>query len=252
MVTGGSKRLGAAIATALAGAGYDLALHGHHDADPDRDLAGAIASGGGEWRGFVADLVDSARATALYEEVSMHFGRPVALLVNSASMFGDDRLETETASDLMDHYAVGCAAAALLTKAFAADPLAAPDARNRSIVNLLDQRLDQPHGDQLAYTLAKFALAGLTRITARTLAPAIRVNAVAPGLTIATEAYDGLAMDTLAAKMPLGALPLPEQIGEAVVYLARASSLTGQTLHVDGGARFVAFPRDFMHLDDDA
>ncbi len=241
LVTGGCRRLGAAIAARLAGAGYALALHGHHDAEPEAALAATI--GGVEWRGFVADFIDAGSAATLFEAVCEAFGRVPDLLVNSASLFGQDRLLTVTAADLAAHHAVNCAAPTLLTRAFAA-----AGGEGRAIVNILDQRICHPHGDQLAYTLSKLAFAGLTGISARELAPCIRVNAVAPGLTMATEDYDEAQVARLAAAMPLGRLPTPANIAEAVLFLATTPGVTGQTLFVDGGAHHVAYPRDFMHL----
>lgn len=245
LVTGGHRRLGGEIAQALAQAGYALALHGSHDTRLDSRLALTIEAHETEWHGFVADFADPETAEELIGAVAAHFGRPPDLLVNSAAMFGQDRLDDVTAGDLMRHYAVNTAAPALLTKAFAMVPWGGGD---RCIVNILDQRIDHPHGDQLAYTLSKQALAGLTRMTAATLAPHVRVNAVAPGLTIATPDYDEQQMERLGALMPLGCLPQAEQIAEAVLYLAGAHAVTGQTLYVDGGAHMVSFGKDFMHL----
>jgi NAD(P)-dependent dehydrogenase (short-subunit alcohol dehydrogenase family) len=96
--------------------------------------------------------------------------------------------------------------------------------------------------------LSKQALAGLTQMSARTLAPAIRVNAVAPGLTISTADYDEAQMERLAQMMPLARLPQPEQIAQAILYLASATAVTGQTIYVDGGAHMQGYDRDFMHL----
>ena len=241
LVTGGCRRLGAAIAGRLAKAGYTLALHGHHDAEPEAALAPALA--GVEWRGFVADFADAGAAEQLFGDVVTHFGRAPDLLVNSASSFGQDRIDSVTATDLRLNFAVNCAAPTLLTRAF---PAAAGE--GRAIVNILDQRIRHPHGDQLAYTLSKLALAGLTDIAAREFAPAIRVNAVAPGLTIATEDYRAEQVAGLAAIMPLQRLPMPADIAKAVLFLATAKGVTGQVLFVDGGAHHVAFARDFMHL----
>lgn len=245
LVTGGHRRLGGEIAGALARAGYALALHGSHDTRLDSRLALALEEEGTQWHGFVADFADPESAEDLIARVAAHFGRPPDLLVNSAAIFGQDRLEDVTADDLMRHYAVNTAAPALLTKAFATVPAGSVD---RCIINIVDQRIDHPHGDQLAYTLSKQALAGLTRMTAATLAPRVRVNAVAPGLTIATPDYDEAQMERLGALMPLGRLPLAEEIAQAVLYLAGATAVTGQTLYVDGGAHMVSFDRDFMHL----
>ena len=241
LVTGGCRRLGAAIAARLAAAGYALALHGHHDAEPEPGLVEALI--GVEWQGFVADLADPAAAGALFADVARRFGRAPDLLVNSASLFGQDRLADTSAAALAEHHAVNVAAPALLLQAFAA-----ADGEERAVVNILDQRVRKPHGDQLAYTLSKLALAGLTEIAARELAPAIRVNAVAPGLTLATDDYDGEQMTRLAALMPLRRLPIPADIADAVLFLARADGVIGQTLFVDGGAHHLSFERDFMHL----
>jgi len=244
LVTGGHRRLGAAIAARLAREGWAVAIHGSHDADPVADLAAAFAETGAEWHGFVADFSDPNEAEMLVGAVAARFGRAPDLLVNSAAMFGQDDLATVRTGDLMAHYAVNCAAPALLTKAFAA-----AGGAERAIVNLLDQRIFHPHRDQFAYTLSKQALAGLTQASARILAPAIRVNAVAPGLTIVTDEYAAGQAERLAARMPLARLPHAGEIADAVLYLASAQAVTGQILCVDGGAHMVAFDRDFLHLD---
>ena len=245
LVTGGHRRLGGVITGALARAGYALAIHGSNDTRLDSALALTLEEEGTDWHGFVADFSDLEAAEELVGQVAAHFGRGPDLLVNSAAIFGQDRLESVTAPDLMRHYAVNCAAPTLLIKAFATVPVGSGD---RCIVNILDQRIDQPHSDQLAYTLSKMALAGLTQVTARTLAPRIRVNGVAPGLTIATSDYSEAQMDALTRAMPLERLPQAEQIAEAVLYLAGATAVSGQVLYVDGGAHMRSYPRDFMHL----
>lgn len=245
LVTGGHRRLGGVIAAGFARAGYSLAIHGSHDTRLDSALALALDESGAEWDGFTADFSDPETAEELVAKVAERFGRPPDILVNSAAIFGQDRLDSVTADDLMRHYAVNCAAPALLTKAFATIPAGVVD---RCIINILDQRIDHPHADQLAYTLSKTALAGLTRLSASSLAPHIRVNAVAPGLTIATPDYDEEQMERLQSAMPLGRLPLAEQIAEAALYLAQASAVTGQTLYVDGGAHLRSYDRDFMHM----
>lgn len=246
LVTGGHRRLGGAIAAALAEAGFVLAIHGSHDTRLESALALALEAHETQWEGFVADFSDPESAEELVARVSERFGRPPDLLVNSAALFGQDRLDDVTASDLTRHFAVNCAAPTLLTKAFATVPAGTGD---RCIVNILDQRIDHPHGDQLAYTLSKMALAGLTRIAAATLAPDVRVNAVAPGLTMATADYDEAQLERLSAAMPLARLPQAEQIAQAVLYLADATAVTGQTLYVDGGAHMRSYDRDFMHME---
>ncbi len=248
LVTGGHRRLGGRIAATLAAAGYKLALHGSHDVVLDAEVEQALRASGAHWHGFVADFEQVGATQHLMDEVTAHFGGAPDLLVNSAALFGQDRLATVTESDLTRHYRVNAAAPVLLTRAMM-EAAARDDLRDRAIVNILDQRLVNPHGDQLAYTLAKQALAGFTRIAARELAgKGIRVNGVAPGLTIATEHYEGGQIARLAGMMPLGRLPQPAQVAEAVLYLARAGAVTGQVIMVDGGAHMESYSRDFLHL----
>lgn len=247
VVTGGHRRLGARIAGVLAEAGYALAIHGSHDVALDEALADALANHGNPWQGFVADFTEEGAAPALMAEAIAHFGRAPDLLVNSAAIFGQDRLADADEQSLTRHYRVNAIAPVLLSQAFAA--AGEGSAADRCIINILDQRLANPHGDQLSYTLSKQALAGFTRIAARELAgQGIRVNAVAPGLTIATEDYDRQQMDRLATMMPLGDLPRPQDIAEAVLYLARARAVTGQVIAVDGGAHMQSYARDFLYL----
>lgn len=248
LVTGGHRRLGARIAAGLAEAGYVLAIHGSHDAEPDAALAATLTSAGLPWHGFVADFTEAGGAETLLTAVINHFGRAPDLIVNNASIFGQDSLATVTPEDMAVHFAVNASAPAQLTKAFAKATSEDPSGRDRSIVNILDQRLSHPHGDQFAYTLSKFALAGLTRASAHALAPRIRVNGVAPGLTMVTTDYAEDQTRRLAEIMPLGQLPRPEEVADAVLYLARARSTTGQVLYVDGGAHMVAYNRDFMNM----
>lgn len=230
----------------LARNGYALAVHGRHDAEPHRFLRECLAETGVPWHGFVADFLEDGAAEGLVPAVTAHFGRAPDLLVNSASLFGEGDLATVTQADLAAYHRVNTAAPVLLTQAFAAADR--PDGSNASVVNILDQRLAQPHGDQLAYTLGKAGLAAFTQIAARTLAPKIRVNAVSPGLTLATYDYTPEQLERLARLAPLDTLPTPEDIGEAVLYLARARAVTGQAIIVDGGAHMRSYERDFIHM----
>ncbi|WP_298020680.1 SDR family oxidoreductase [uncultured Parasphingopyxis sp.] len=244
LVTGGCRRLGAAIAAHFADHGFALALHASEDPAPERALARQLEADETPWQGFAADLSDADAATALIPRIAAAFGRPPDILINSAAMFGQDRPESVTGEALLDHYAVNCAAPVLLARAFAEALGGKPGA----IVNILDQRIANPHGDQFAYGLSKIALAGATQILARELAPAIRVNGVAPGLTIATDDYDAETIDRARAAMPLEKLPRPGQIADAAFWLTQAGAVTGQVLYVDGGAHLRSFERDFANL----
>ncbi|MDJ0278108.1 SDR family oxidoreductase [Sphingomonas sp. 2R-10] len=241
LVTGSFRRLGGVIAVRLAQAGHDVALHATADGDPDATVVAGIAAAGAWCERFAADLSDGAATAGLIPAVAARFGRRVDLLVNNASCFRADDDALPSPESLVAHFAVNAAAPFVLATALAGQG-------GRAVVNILDQRIAHPHRDQLAYTLSKQALAEATRTLALALAPAVRVNGVAPGLTLATGDYTAGQLDRLAAMMPLERLPTAGQVADAVLFLAGAGASTGQLLFVDGGAGLVRYERDFVHL----
>ncbi|WP_235512316.1 MULTISPECIES: SDR family oxidoreductase [unclassified Sphingomonas] len=239
LVTGSYRRMGGRIAVRLAQAGYDVALHASRAGEPDRSVVEGLKDA--RHASFAADLADPAAVAALVPAVADRFGRPVDLLVNNASCFRADDDSYPAPESLTAHFAVNAAAPFALATALAGQG-------GSAVVNILDQRIAHPHRDQLAYTLSKQALAEATRTLALALAPSVRVNGVAPGLTIATADYAPDQLQRLAAMMPLERLPTADQVAEAVLFLAGATASTGQVLFVDGGAGLVRFERDFVHL----
>lgn len=244
LVTGGWRRIGAAIARALAVAGWDLALHAHSTATFDQSFADELARLGAAVHPLAADLADAEAVTRLPAEAMALAGRAPTLLVNCAALFREDTAATVTAAMLDEHLAVNLAAPVMLTRALAdlADGAAA-------VVHILDQRVLNPVPDQLSYTLSKQALHAAVRTLARSLAPRVRVNAVAPGLTLPTPDYTEEQWLRLTALMPLERLASPGEIAEAVLFLAQAGAVTGQTIFVDGGAHLESFARDFVYLE---
>lgn len=240
LVTGGARRLGAAIARGVAAAGDRVVLH--HRASRDEAEALAAELGGVCVSGDLADLAD---VPALFERARAAAGGPVDGLVNSASAFEFDAADAVDPALAARLYAINCTAPVLLAGALVAQT----GLEDGAVVNLLDQKLANPNPDFFSYSCAKFALAGATTMLAQGLAPAVRVNAVAPGLTLpsgdqSAEQFDRVARANLLCR-PVGA----EAVAEAVVYLLGARSVTGQTLYVDCGQRFVPSPRDVMFED---
>ena len=248
LITGGFRRVGAAIAMELARAGYALALHGRSDLSPEPELAELLAGQGIAWHGFAADLADTNAPQALVDRVTAHFGRAPDLLVNNASLFEYDDWQSMTPAMLGEHFAVNLFAPMLLTRAVVAG---AGEGTVPAIVQIIDQRVRNPNGDQLSYTLSKQALAESIRTLARAFGARARVNGVAPGLTLATSDYDDAQMERLAARMPLHRLSAPQDIARAVRYLADEPAITGQLLFVDGGAHMLSMERDFVFMDKD-
>lgn len=245
LVTGGFRRVGAAIAERLAEQGYALAIHGRAGAEPDPSLIEALERRGGQWHAFHADLRLGEEVEALLPAVERHFGAPPDVLVNNAALFSEDDWRSVTTGSLVDHYALNAAAGTMLACRLAAR---LGEERRAVAINILDQRIANPHGDQIAYTISKQAAAGATRTLARALAPKVRVCGVAPGLTLPTPEYDEGQLRRLARLMPLQRLPSPDDVAEAVLYLIRAEATTGQVIFVDGGAGLESFDRDFVRL----
>ena len=245
IITGGKRRLGAAIAAPLARSGYALALVSHVDKEPEADLSAAFTECCSEWHSFTVDLSTPANAAPLIADIAAHFGRVPDLLVNNAAIFGQDIWADMSAETLEAHFKLNLFTPLLLAQALVQ---AAGEDAQPAIINILDQRIVNPNGDQLSYTLSKQALAASVRTLAASFGKRARVNGVAPGLVIATDDYTAEQKARLATMMPLGALPAPFGVAEAIVYLAGAKDVTGQIIFVDGGANLKSFERDFMHL----
>ena len=233
------------IAARLAEEGWTLALHSRAPTEPDSALAAILAHHGTRWDRFEADLADGTAVSQLIPRIGQNFGSGPTLLVNSASRFEWDNAASVTPESLAAHMAVNLSAPVLLAGALAQH---LPADEDGAVVNILDQRIRQPNGDQLSYTLSKQALSGATETLARALAPRVRVNAVAPGLTIPTDDYRPAQMVALEKAMPLKRLPEPDDVADAVLWLANAQATTGQTIFVDCGASMKSFDRDFMFL----
>jgi NAD(P)-dependent dehydrogenase (short-subunit alcohol dehydrogenase family) len=231
LVTGSSQRIGAAIARALARAGYAVAIHCHRSQAAADALCMEIAKGGGKAGVVTADLADHAHVTKLIAAANAAVG-PLTLLVNNAGEFEVDTFGELDRAGFDRQFAVNLRAPLFLAQDFAAQ---APDGSDPSIINVVDQRVFRLTPRFFSYTLTKSALYTATTTLAQALAPRIRVNAVAPGPTLPSPRQDAQAFAQQTALVPLGRGPRPEEIADAVLYLAGARSVTGVTIAVDGG-----------------
>jgi NAD(P)-dependent dehydrogenase (short-subunit alcohol dehydrogenase family) len=230
LITGGGRRIGRAIALALAYAGYAVVLHANRSRADAEGLAAEIVAAGGRAAVVLADLADHDAVRGLVP-AAVAFG-PLTLLVNSASEFVPDEIDSLTRAGFERTIAVNLAAPLFLTQAFAAQ---APKGANASVINIVDQRVFKPTPHFLSYTLSKSALHSATTTLAQGLAPKLRVNAVAPGPTLPSPRQSPEQFADQAASLPLARGPSPEDIAAAVLYLAQARSVTGVTIAVDGG-----------------
>lgn len=244
LVTGAGRRLGREIALALAGAGWQVAVHYRSSADEARQTVADCAALGADRRfeAFQADLADEAGTRALVPQVVEAFGALDAV-VNSASLFEHDTVQTFGHAALQAHLLPNTAAPVLLAQALHAH--VAARGADGVVVNLLDQKLWNPNPDFFSYTLSKAALHAATTLLAQALAPQLRVVGVAPGLTMTSHMLTQERFEQLHKLSPLHRSSTPQDVASAVRFALENGSLTGTTLLVDGGQHLMKFDRDF-------
>jgi len=231
LVTGGAQRIGRAIALALAQRGYAVAVQARRSRVEADRLVGEITAAGGRAATLEADLADHAAVLRLVPAAAAAIG-PLTLLVNNAAEFEPDEIGRLDRDRFDRHLAVNLRAPIFLADAFAAQ---LPAGVVGAIVNMLDQRVLKPTPRFISYGISKSALYAATTTLAQALAPRIRVNAVAPGPTLPSPRQDAQAFARQVHALPLDRGPTPQDVADAVLYLASAASVTGVTIAVDGG-----------------
>ncbi len=241
LVTGAGARLGRALAIRAAQAGHDVAVHFATSEAGAEGTAEAVRGAGRRAVTLRADLLDTEAAAALLPRAAEALGGPVTCLVNSASIFEPDEIATLTPESWRRHMGSNLLAPLLLIQAMAAQGLAPrtgddgePEATGL-VVNMIDQKVRKLTPLFVTYTLAKSGLWTLTRTMAQALAPAIRVNAIAPGPTIRGHRQSAAHFAAQRAGTILNRGADAQDVAEAFAYLLGARSVTGQMIAVDGG-----------------
>jgi NAD(P)-dependent dehydrogenase (short-subunit alcohol dehydrogenase family) len=232
LVTGAARRIGAVVARRLAGEGWAVGVHCHRSRDEAACVVAAIEAAGGRAALLPADLGDRAARAGLVAAAVAALG-PLGLLVNNASSFRHDALASLTEESWDEGLRSNLEAPVFLTRDFAAQ---LPEGAEGAVVNVLDQKVRAPDAHFLSYTVGKVGLYGVTAMLAGSLAPRIRVNAVAPGITLISGAQSQETFEREWRAPPLGRSSTPEEIAEAVSFLATCRSICGETLFLDGGA----------------
>lgn len=240
LVTGAGKRLGRAMALYLAGRGHDVAVHYAASRDEAEAVVAKIRAMGRRAQSFRADLLIEAETQALIPAVTEALG-PLTVLVNNASIFEYDRIDTATRESWDRHIESNLRAPYVLTQGFARQcPPASTDEAGEPIaqgliVNMIDQRILKLTPEFSTYTIAKMGLWALTRTAAQGLAPHVRVNAIGPGPTLkgARQTEDHFARQRAATVLRRGANP--SDITAALGFFLDSPAVTGQFIAVDGG-----------------
>jgi len=234
LITGGAKRVGAAICRRLHAAGANLMLHYRESAGEARLLQAELNHQRKDSVALIqADLLDLAKLHSLADQTMQSFGRLDAL-INNASSFFQTPVGEITVDQWEDLIGTNLRAPLFLVQA------AAPALKKAqgAVVNITDIHAERPLKNYVVYSVAKAGLVGLTRSLARELAPEVRVNAVAPGpiLWPDDDAFDELSRQRIISHTPLKREGTPEDIAKAVHFLlADATYVTGETINVDGG-----------------
>ncbi len=240
LVTGAGKRLGRAMALYLAGRGHDVAVHYASSQDEAETVAAEICAMGRKAQTFQADLLIESETAALVPAATAALG-PLTVLVNNASIFEYDRIDTATRQSWVRHIESNLRAPYVLTQAFARQcPPASKDENGEPlahglIVNMIDQRILKLTPEFSSYTIAKMGLWALTRTAAQGLAPHVRVNAIGPGPTLQGSRQSAEHFARQRAATALGRGANPSDITAALGFFLDSPAVTGQFLAIDGG-----------------
>ena len=233
LVTGGSDRLGKAIALGLAEWGADVAITYTRSKEGAQRTAMEIQSLGRQsaliqtdFNQHPADMMDRV----IYEAGQKLGG--LDILVNNAAVFEKGDWDTTTEENWDRHFAINLKAPFFLCQQFAS--VISADS-NAHIINIADWRGVRPGTDHVAYTLTKAALITMTKSMALALAPNIQVNAIAPGMILPPPGLDGAALQRMALKIPAKRIGSPEEVVRAVLYLLDSDFVSGELIFITGG-----------------
>ena len=233
LVTGAGRRLGLAMARALAADGWPVALAARNSFADAQAEARDITVRGGKALAIRGDLADRQTPARVVREAMEELGA-VTLLVNSAAVFIDDSVRTAGPDTIDANINTNLIAPMLLTRAFFEQ---LPPSTQGCVINMLDQRVTNPTPRYMSYTASKVALEAMTRTWALELAPAVRVNGIAPGMALPDHQSDEAAMARWTAGFPMGRGTSPDEVCDALRFLVQAPSVTGQVIYLDGGQR---------------
>jgi NAD(P)-dependent dehydrogenase (short-subunit alcohol dehydrogenase family) len=231
LVTGAGQRIGRACALTLADSGFAVAVHYHKSTQAAAAVVAEIEDKGGKAVPLDADLTDEDAVKTLLARAAARLG-PIGVLVNNASVFGNDTASTVTREGWDEHLAVNLRAPFVLIQEF--NRLLPPDAGG-NIINLLDERVWSLTPYFVSYTVSKTALWTLTQTMALALAPRIRVNGIGPGPTLPSPRQSYEEFMRQCQMMPLQRGTAPEEIAAALRFILAAPAMTGQMIVLDGG-----------------
>lgn len=231
IITGAAKRVGRAIALALAERGAELVVHYHESAREAQALLAEAKRAGGKPLAVRADLADPAAVAEIVGAARQAFGR-VDILINSAAVFFRTPLAELTVGDWERTLAVNLTAPFFLARAVG---LMMREQGRGKIVNLVDVGATRVWADYLPYCVSKAGLIAATRGLAKALAPTVQVNAIAPGVVLLPDGFLTEERERSLARIPLRRFGTPTEVAHTAVYLLENDFVTGEVVTLDGG-----------------
>ncbi|GAA6211725.1 SDR family oxidoreductase [Hyphomicrobiales bacterium 4NK60-0047b] len=238
LITGAGKRIGHHLALSLAKEGWSIAAHYNQSEEGALELNREIKKFGGKAISLKADLKNDKEVIPLIAACQAELGLP-NLLINCASVFHKDELKTLESKTFDEQMAINLKAPLLLSKAFAEAHQKALSGGDKdasaNIINITDQRVQKLNPTFFSYTLSKVGLSTATITMAQSLAPNIRVNAIAPGPVLQSihQTEDEFKNECKGTLLEAGTTP--DQIFETVKFILQTNSLTGETITLAGG-----------------
>ncbi|PWB46113.1 MAG: hypothetical protein C3F12_08625 [Candidatus Methylomirabilota bacterium] len=232
LVTGAARRVGRAIALALAGRGADVVIHYKSSADEANEVVQAVERLGRRASTIQADLAESDQVEMLADCAVKAFGK-IDVLVNSAAIFRRTPLDRLTVGEWEQFLRVNVTGPFFLTRRLG---LLMRQQGSGKIINIADVAGIRPWADFLPYSISKGMVIAMTQGLAKALAPEVQVNAVAPGTVLPAEGYDEQERASIIRRTPLKRIGDPADIAQTVLFLVEGSDfITGQVVVVDGG-----------------
>ena len=240
IVTGGAKRIGGEIAKALGKRGWFVYLHFNSSITAAKTILDEIENGGGKGKLIRGDLSSPSCGEHLIDQIDAD-APPVKLLINNAARFEYDDVSNITSGSLDKHFFVNVRGPVLLSKAFFES---LEDGHKGCIINILDNKVFSINPDFLSYTISKVALHGTTEAFAMAMAPRVRVNGIAPGITLESGGQGQASFEKGQKMSPIGKVSSVEDIIKAVFFILETESLNGHVITIDGGQRLQKLDRD--------
>ena len=241
LITGGARRIGRGIALALAREGYDVIIHFSGSEQEAYNLEKHLNSFGVRATCLKANLLEDQEINSLIRRSIEKIGKKITLLINNASIFEEDSIQTMTLESWHRHIYTNLKAPVFLSQSFAEQvPECETDINGEllsgaNIINIIDQKVLNLNPKFITYTLAKSGLWNFTKLAAQALGPKIRVNAIGPGPVLKASHQTKEKFQNHRRKTLLGRGSDVDEICRAIIFILSSPGLTGQMISIDGG-----------------